>query len=193
MTAFPPLGDLIRDTCDSACSNGNTPWGISDHDRHVREIQSVSCHSSFAQDHTHEVCKNCFQKKRLGAHALWDVAAETGEIASAVSVPSTKTVHFVHAAMALTRREAFSPTVMHSDTWPAKSDFWESISGNALQGRLGLFHFIQRTTRTLKQKHVDHFQAMSKLLNCICACNNEDHENLLRVYKAHCGLRRYIR
>ena len=101
VTAFPPLGDSIRDTCDAACSNAHAPWGVSDHDRHVREIQSVSCQSSFAQDHTHEVCKNHFKKKRIGANALWDVATETGEIASAVLVPSTKTTHFAHAAICL--------------------------------------------------------------------------------------------
>jgi len=58
IAAFPPLGDSTRDTCDAACSNSNTPWGISDHDRHVRETKGVSCQSSFAQDHTHEVCEN---------------------------------------------------------------------------------------------------------------------------------------
>jgi len=87
IVSYPPLGDGIRDSYDVACSNPNTPLQISDHDRHAREIQSVGCRLIFAQDHTHEVCKNCFQKKRMGAVALWDVATETGEIASAVVVP----------------------------------------------------------------------------------------------------------
>ena len=169
--------------CDEACSNKATPWRISDHDRHVREMQSVSCKSSFAQDHTHEVCKNYFQKKRIGANALWGIATETGEIASAVLVPSTKTIHFAHAAAALTRRPSFKPTVMHSDTWPSKSDFWDATSGNALQGRLGLFHHVQRLTRTLKKKHMDHFAAITSLLHCVHTHNNEDHENLLRALK----------
>jgi len=183
ITVFPPLGDTIRDVYDAACSNVCTPWKISDHDRHVREIQGVSCHSSFAQDHTHEVCKNYYQKKQLGANALWDVATETGEIASAVLVPSTKTIHFAHAAMSLTRRPSFKPTIMYSDTWPAKSDFWEAISENALTGRLGLFHYIQRITRTLKKNHIDHFQSITSLLNCIYTYNHDDHENLLRALK----------
>ena len=183
VTAFPPLGDGICDTYDAAASNGNTPWGISDHDRHVREIQSVSCHSSFAQDHTHEVCKNYYQKKRLGAHALWDVATETGEIASAVLVPSTKTMHFAHTAMSLTRRPTFRPSIMCSNTWPSKSDFWDAISDNSLQGRLGLFHYVQRITRTLKKKHIDHFQAITGLLHCIYTNNDNDHKNLLRALK----------
>ena len=36
--AFPPLGDAIRDVYDEACSSSNTPWKVSDHDRHTREI-----------------------------------------------------------------------------------------------------------------------------------------------------------
>jgi len=185
ITAFPPLGDSTRDTCDATCSNSNTPWGIRDHDRHIREIQGVSCQSSFAQDHTHEVSKNYFQRKRIGsgANALWDVTTETGEIASAALVPSTKTMHFAHAAMSLTRRESFKPTVMCSNTWPAKSDFWDAISTNMLQGRLGLFHYVQQITRTLKKNHIDHFHLVTSLLNCIYTCNNEDHDNLLRALK----------
>ena len=179
----PPLGDSIRDAYDAASSNSNTPYGISDHDRHVREIQAVSCQLSFAQNHTHEVCKNYFQKRRIGANALWDVATETGAIASAALVPSTKASDFAHAAMSLTRRPTFQPSVMHSDAWPAKSDFWNATCGNELQGRLGLFHFIQRMTRTLKKNHIDHFQSITSLLNCICACNNEDHDNLLQALK----------
>jgi len=182
IACFPPLGDSIRDTCDKATSNQFTPWRTSDHNRHVREIQSVKCQSTFAQDHTHEVCKNYYQKKRIGANALWDVATETGEIASAVIVPSTKTSDFAHAAQLLTKREGFRPNTMYSDTWPAKSDFWEALHPT-LKGRLGLFHCLQRMTRTLKKKHVDHFQAITSLLNCVYTCNDRDHDNLLRALK----------
>jgi len=52
----------------------------------------------FAQDHTHEVVKNYFNKKTLGVTALWDCANENGEIASAVLVSTTKTKDFAHAA-----------------------------------------------------------------------------------------------
>lgn len=114
--AYPPTGNGIRDTYDKACSSNNTPWKISDHDRHVREIQNVGCRSIFAQDHTHKVTDNYYQKKTLGAFALWDCANENGEIASAVLVPTTKTIHFAHAATALTRRPTFQPMAMHSDT-----------------------------------------------------------------------------
>jgi len=101
VTAHLPLGDSIRDSCDKACSNRNNPWLTSDHDRHAREIQSVGSALIFAQDHTHEVAKNCFQKKGSGANALWDAGTDTGEIACAVLVPSTKTRDFAHAAQQL--------------------------------------------------------------------------------------------
>jgi len=161
IVSYPPLGDGIRDSYDVACSNPNTPWQISDHDRHTREIQSVGCRLTFAQDHTHEVSKNYFQKKRMGAVALWDLATETGEIASAVVVPSTKTIHLAHAAAQLSRRGGFNPSAMCSDTWPSKSDFWDRAFNSELQGRLGLFHFIQRITKTLKKKHTDYFMALN--------------------------------
>jgi len=180
--AYPPTGDGIRDAYDSACSSSHTPWGISDHDRHIREIQRVGCKSIFAQDHTHKVTDNYYQKKGLGAFALWDCANENGEIASAVLVPSTKTIHFSHAARALTRRVDFKPLAMCSDAWPAKSDFWD-LTFRGLQGRLGLFHYIQRITRTLKKNHIDHFRSVNGLLNCIYHYNDDDHENLLKALK----------
>jgi len=101
MRACPPLGDAVRNTHDAASSSVNTRWGISDHDRHAREIQAVKCERSCAEDHTHEVMKNCFGRKQQGALALWDVATETGKLATAVLVPSTKTTHLSHAAIQL--------------------------------------------------------------------------------------------
>jgi hypothetical protein len=75
-------------------------WMISNHDRNTREIQSVKCVSGiFAQDHTFEAIKN--YKKSLGAKVIWDVATGTGEIAAAVLVPTTKTIHYAHAAIQL--------------------------------------------------------------------------------------------
>jgi len=180
---YPPLGDGIRDAYDAACASQFTPWKVSDHDRHTREIQSVSCRFIFAQDHTHEVTKNYIRKKRMGAVALWDVATETGEIASAVLVPSTQTKHFVHAAAALTRRPTFNPSAMYSDTWPSKSSFWGLLFEKEVIGRLGLFHFIQRITRTLKKRHVDHFVCVNALLNCIYEYHQDDYEKLLTALK----------
>jgi len=183
MKAYPPTGDGTRKSYDAACSNSCAPWQLSDHDRHVREIQKVGYSSMFAKDHTHKVTDNCHQKKGLGAFALWDCANENGEIASAALVLTTKTMHFAHAAAALAKQQNFNPSAMCSDMWPAKSDFWSLLFGDKLQGCLCLFHYTQRITRTLKKNHIDHFRAVNSLLNCIYHYNDEDHENLLKTLK----------
>jgi hypothetical protein len=85
---------------DEAASSSSNYWAISDYERHTREIQSVSCHGGiFAQDHTFEVVKN--YPSSIGAVAVWDVAIDTGEIATAVLVPTTQTKHFSHAVIQL--------------------------------------------------------------------------------------------
>jgi len=56
-------------------------------------------------------------------------------------------------------------------------------SNDSLQGRLDLFHCVQRMTRTLKKKHIDHMVSITGLLHCICTCNNDDHERLLKALK----------
>jgi hypothetical protein len=163
---YPPLGDTIRDVYDEACLIPNNPWGISDYDRHTREIQGVGTNVLFAQDHTHEVVKNYFHRKRMGATTLWDVATDTGEIAAAVLVPTTKTCHYSHAAIQLSKRPSFCPTAMYSDTWPCKNTYWELLIPN-LAGRLGLFHYQQRIVKTLRKTHIDYYRALNHLLDTI--------------------------
>jgi len=136
-----------------------------------------------AQDHTFDVLHN-YQKK-LGAAALWDVATETGEIASAVLVPTTKTKHFAHAAQQLARRQRFQPKAMHSDTYPNESGFWPLLFDN-IEGRLGLFHYIQRITRTMHQKHVDYNPALSALLDTVYSYNSDDYEGVIQALKKGC-------
>jgi len=177
---FPPTGETIRDLFDDAMNNKNTPWGISDHDRHTREIQRVACQLTMAQDHTFDVLHN-YQKK-LGASALWDVATETGEIATAVLVPSTKTIHFAHAAQQLARRDNFDPKVMCSDTCPNKSSFWPLLF-DGVEGRLGLFHFIQRIKRTMRKNHVDYSEASTALLDAIYVYHSADFEAVIDALK----------
>ena len=97
-------------------------------------------------------------------------------------VKSTKTKDFAHADGGLSRRLNFKPTGMHSDTWPNKAAFWDVLFKD-LEGRLGLFHCLQRMTKTLKKKHVDHHPAIARLTNCVHHCNVHDLENLLRASK----------
>ena len=181
--AHPPLGETIREMCDESLSTPNNPWGISDHDRNTREIQSVKCnHGIMAQDHTFEVVKN--YQKRLGAKALWDVATSTGEIACAVLVESTKAKHFSHAARALLSRQCFTPDIMYTDTWPDLESFWHDLSGGTIEGRLGLFHYEKRMIGTMKKKHVDHAAAVADLLSALYSYHEDDLERLLTALKS---------
>ena len=176
--AYPPLGDTVRAMWGAAAATNCNPWGISDDDRHTREIQSVQCSHNgiIAQDHTFEIVKN--YPKSLGAKACWDVATSTGEIATAVLVPSTRTQHFSHAAIQLSKRRSFAPKAMYSDTWPHKKDYWEAVFPG-IEGRLGLFHFEKRILSTLRKGHIDHMDAVTDLLAALYSYNNDDYEKLL--------------
>ena len=182
MRSYPPLGKSIRDLFDVASSNDQNPWNTSDKECHTREIQSVGCRLTFAQDHTFDVLKN-YMPKKIGATTLWDCATETGEIALAVLVPTTKTKHFAHAAKRLADRSHFNPQVMYSDTWLIKKDFWPLLFPRGIEGRLGLFHCIQRITKTLRKKHVDYHEAITKLLDAVYSYHSEDFEAVITALK----------
>jgi len=143
----------------------------------------MSSYKLYAEDHTHEVVKNYYRRKQIGAFALWDVATETGEIATAVLVSSTKTSDLSHAAMSLSRRAHFKPKAMYSDRWPTKTEYWARLFGKELEGRLGLFHFLQRMTKTMRKHHVDYFLATNQLLDSVYYCNQQDYEALLVALK----------
>ena len=183
ITAYPPLGDLIRDIHDNAMSNDNNPWKLSDHDRHSREIQGVGSRLLYAEDHTHQVTRNYFRRQQIGANALWDMATETSEIATAVLVPSTKTKDLSHAAAQVARRPHFNPAAMYSDRWPTKSGFWNLLYGPKLEGRLGLFHYLQRMIKTLRKTHCDYFRAVNLLLDSVYFYFEKDYEKLLVALK----------
>lgn len=183
ITYFPPSGEYIRTAYDKSSETYNNHWRISDHERHTREIQGVGCRLSCAEDHTHEVTKNYFGRTRIGAMALWDMGTDTGEIASAVLVPTTKTSDLSHAAIQVTRRSNFKPAAVYSDRWPTKEGYWRTLFGNQVVGRLGLFHFEQRIIRTLRNRHVDYNRALNQLLDCIYYYNQHDYERLLTALK----------
>jgi hypothetical protein len=113
---------------------------------------------------------------------MWDVCTETGEIASAVLVPSTKTIHLSHAAIRLSKRETFNPSTMYSDRWPTKAGFWETVCGPSFVGRLGLFHYTQRIIK-MRKRHIDHGIALNQLLDAVYFYNEEDLEKLLVALK----------
>ena len=176
---FPPLGDTIRDLHNAAAASAINRWGISDFERHTREIQGIKLDGGiFAQDHTFEPIKNYM--KSVGAKAAWDAATQTGEIATVVLVKSTKTEDFSHAAQQLLKRQNFNPKVMCSDTWPNKKEFWNDLG---VEGRLGSFHYQKRIISTLKKTHIDYFDAITDLLAALYAHCPDDYEKLLSALK----------
>ena len=180
LVRYPPLGETIRQLYDDGASSEWQPWMVSDNERNTREIQGVRCQHMFAHDHTHQVVKN--YPRRLNAAAMWTMATEAGEIACAVLVHDTSALEFAHAAEQVLRRTGFCPKAMYSDTWPCGKDFWLLLVDD-LEGRLGLFHFIQRITKTLRQRHIDFGIAMKDLLDAIYEYHPEDLEKLVGCLK----------
>ena len=176
--AFPPVGDFVRDCFDEAARSSNNPWGICDNERCTREIQSVSCSFAAAEDHTHQVTKNYYQRKEIGANALWDIANESGQIASAVLVPTTKLGDLSHAAIQVSKRTNFNPKAIYSDRWPSNKVYWEGLFPN-VEGRLGLFHYVQRIIKTLRKTHTDYYLSITVLLDAVCRYNHHDHEQVI--------------
>ena len=173
----PPNGLALRNLYQYSASSINTHGQVSDKDRHTREMQAVECKILFAQDHTMEVRKN-YQGK-LGAHACWDVATETGEIASAVLVQTTKAQDYAHAAESLIRRPGFKPKAMYSDTWPSNDAFWTLLfKKTGIKGALGLFHYSQRIIKTLRPSHIDYPEAVWDLMTCIYELDQQDMDKL---------------
>jgi hypothetical protein len=136
---FGLSGQTFRDLYNEAAVSNLTSTGMSDHERHEREIQSVGCKFSTSSDHTFEALKNWTKKGIKNANGLFTMNTETGEVAVAVIVPSLKAEDRAHAAEQFARRKNVCPKVHYSDTWPASERFWKTIFGAYLVCRLGLF------------------------------------------------------
>jgi hypothetical protein len=178
----PPEGCKLRDLLGNSARSSRTLCGISDYERAKLEIQSVLSSSSFAHDHTFEAVKN--YPAKLGAKAAFNASIETGEIATCVLVKSTAASQYAHAAECLARREGFKPKVMYSDIWPKGASFWKLLFGDGMKGRLGLFHFVQRIIRTLRDNHSDYQLAIRELLVCIYRYHDSDEADLIQCLKA---------
>ena len=53
--------------------------------------------------------------------------------------------------------------MISTDTWPSNTKFWKLLFGDSAVGRLGLWHFINRIHRTLRENHPDFGKAISML------------------------------
>lgn len=175
---YPPAGSALRDAFLVASQCALTCLGVSDESRHTREIQAVVTKNFIAQDHTNEAVKNYYNNQDM--HAIWDVMTDTGEIACAVIVKDTSVGQIAHAVEQLKKRPGFDPVAMYCDTWPNKKEFWLRLLGPHLEGKLGLFHYIQRIVKTLRKPHPQRLQALTDLRMCIYAYEPTDLSNVIR-------------
>ena len=60
-----------------------------------------------------------------------------------------------------------NPKIHVTDNWPVNEDLFRIIYGVGIILRLGIFHFIQRITNTLRKEHPDFGIACSELSECI--------------------------
>ena len=177
----PPSGPTLQALMFEAEQSELTATGVSDYDRHRRELQAVGCKTCFSYDHCAATSK-CF--KSAGIKYTWNVTNERGEIMSCVAVGSTKTYDVAHAAEQLVRRDGFKAKVLYSDVWPSGDNFWKKLVGPGVVGRLGLFHFFQRIIRTLRDNHDLYYNAIELLKQACYYYEQEDLNELLEELKA---------
>ena len=166
ISVYPPAGRVLRDQFITASITPLNPYGFSDHQRNLREIQSVGAVegdevSAVIVDHTCAVVDNYGDKQ--GAQHAFTVGIQDGQIAAVCLTASTSVSEISHAVEQLSRRPYFKPTMLFSDTWPNKDKFWTQVFGKFLVGALGLFHYMQRLTKTLRQGHVHYTKALADL------------------------------
>jgi hypothetical protein len=181
-------GDAIRIRYDKAASSSLTTCNISDYDRYTREIQGVGCATISASDHTFATVKNYRSTDVEGAKCVFTVnSSDSGEVAGMYLVNSTEAKQYSHALEQFASRPNVDPKIHVTDDWPSNADLIESIfneRGSAnLKGRLGLFHFIQRLTKTLNENHPDCRKAMAALSRCVYREDEGDVEKVLEALK----------
>ena len=101
--------------------------GISNGEQFTCEMQSVRTTLTAAQDHMADDAKN--YPRKLGGRYIWDVMVETGEVAAAVLVSTTKAKEIAHTTEQLAQRPNFCWKLLYCDTWPQNKEFWAIIFG----------------------------------------------------------------
>jgi hypothetical protein len=94
---FAPSADQLYDLLHRAERSELTPTGVSEYDRHRREIMGVGCEDLFAIDWTFAVLSNYLLKEK-GAKACFTLCNEHGQVATANIVETTKVAEIAHAA-----------------------------------------------------------------------------------------------
>ena len=178
--AFPPTGTDLRKWMTKADTSPLTDTGVSDYERHRREIISVPVKLAFAFDHCFATAK-CY--KTADIKQTFNITNETGQVVLSIATEKTKTSEYAHAVEQMIRRPAFQPKIYYSDIFPSGDAFWKMMLGVGVLGRLGLFHFFQRIVRTLRDNHEYSVPAIRDLKQCIYMYDSEDLALLIKALK----------
>ena len=178
---YPPSGSDIRFLYEQAEKSEDTPTGVCNYDRYLRELQSVEELVAIAVDHTFAVVANY---NLPGAKAMFTIMNSNNEIVAMVLVPTTKVEQIAHLVeQMMRRRKNFIPKILYTDTWPHNKNFWEMLLGFELQGRLGLFHIMQRIVETLNHRCDWYWKCLSDLKMCFYSYNKTDLNKLIAALK----------
>ena len=108
---FPPSGKQLRDYYKLADRSPLNPYGYSNFERYIREIQSVGAEGfrgAIAIDWTFAALKTYFGL--VGGKAIFTMKLSTGETALVPIVPTTKVGDVAHALIQMiSRRIGFRP------------------------------------------------------------------------------------
>jgi hypothetical protein len=176
----PPSAASIRKFFVDGFYSPLTPYGYSQYDRIVREMQNVkiSGGDTIACDWTFQVAKNYNLK---GAKAMFTAnVGRTNEIFALAIVSSTAVSQVSHMLVKMMKkRRSFKPSVLYHDTCPNNAAFWKQIFGSHFEIRLGLFHLLHRIVDTLDSKSEWYWEGLVALKQTIYEYNQDDLERLL--------------
>eukprot|EP00980_Cylindrotheca_fusiformis_P023779 scaffold10972_cov59-Cylindrotheca_fusiformis.AAC.2 len=159
------------------------PERVAAKDRYERILQSAKIKELAAVDHTFATLKNY---RLPGAKAVFTLMNEEGMICQMVCVPSEKIQDVDHMLQTMQKRrpQAFSGRfALYTDTWPKNKEYWDAKFGKSVEGRLGLFHFIQRLTEHFNPRHEDFFRAKDRLQGCVYQYGKAQLEALMDAFK----------
>ena len=174
---FPPTGQQLRDIYALEQRSTLLPSEISEHDRNTRDLQSWGCEHSTVSDHTFAVCKN--YPNSTGAKACCTQGADIGYVTSVTLVESTSMSQAAHALEQCARCPNYRPTVIYTDTYPNLDELFKTVFDMGLVECLGLFHFMQRIVKIMRDSHESYGPAIQKLKRVIYHFNKIDEGALI--------------
>jgi hypothetical protein len=177
----PPDPASIRNLYKAGYYSNKTPYGYSNFDRNVREIQNVRVQKgdAIAIDWTFQVVKNY---NLPGAKAMFTAnVGRTKEVFALALVANTSVSQVSHLLVEILQKRGpnFKPSVLYHDTCPHNQDFWRLLFGANFGVRLGLFHLLHRIVDTLDTKCELYWKGLVSLKKSVYRYDDVDLGGLL--------------